>query len=79
MTYVDKRKYKHQNQRKYIKLPLNTITLLSLSTKGTNNKKVLTYSPFLLQIAKGNINHQRVEEVETHFYTRQNQLSRKPP
>ena len=50
MTYVDKRKHKHQNQR--IKLPLNTITLLSLSTKGTNNKKVLTYSPFCYKLPK---------------------------
>ena len=64
MTY--KRKYKHQNQRKYIKLPLSTKTLPPLITKSSK-----TYSPFLLQIAKGNINHQRVEEVETHSYSQQ--------
>ena len=76
MTYKDKRKYKHQIQRKYMKLPLSTKTLLPLSIKSPK-----TYSPFLLQIAKGNgnINHQRVEEVEMHSCSWQNQLVRQQP
>ena len=74
MTYKDKRKYKHQNQRKYIKLPLSMKTLPPLCTKGPK-----TYSSFLLRIAKGNINHQRVEEVETRSYSQQIQLIRQQP
>ena len=54
-------------EKKYIKLPLNTKTLLPLRTISSK-----TYSYFLLWIPKGNINHQRVEKVEMHSYSQQN-------
>ena len=75
-------KYKHQNRRKYIKLPLNIKTLLPLNTKSlllpcTKSPKL--YSPFLLRIAKGKLSPQRVEEVEKHSCSSKNQLSKRQP
>ena len=70
MNQVHKHKNKYKKWNINIKTKEKKYIKLTLSTKGPK-----TYSPFLLQIAKGKVNRQRVEEMEKHFYTPQNLLS----